>query len=343
MVPGSLEDQPVRTWIRTLPKIELHLHLEGSVGPDLLETLARKNRVDLPLGPSGSAENFYRFRDFPGFLDCFRRVCQVLRSPEDLVLVAENLFAELIRQKVIYAEIFLSPVIYPTLGWSVREAMPAIHAAALAAEKRSGLVCRFLFDSVRQWGRKAMEDTAALAEECRCWGVAGIGLGGQEDSVPARDFEDIFDWASGRQLLAAVHAGETGGPENVREALQYLHPRRIGHGLGAAADPALLEELKQKGILVDVCLTSNLRTGVWTDLPSHPVHRFYQAGVPFSLNTDDPGIFGTSLGREIALAADLLSLDLPAVQKIMRRSAEAAFLPPDQKSALLSMTGVGPG
>ena len=322
--------------IRALPKVELHLHLEGSLRPSLLRFLAHKNSVSLPPPGSGGEEILYSFEDFTGFLTSFRQVCRLLCRPEDLVCVAAALFDELIAENILYAEIFLSPVIYPTLGWSVMDAMPEIHAAAREREKQSGLECRFLFDSVRQWGRKAMEETVRLAEECRPWGVVGIGIGGDESSTPASELADLFHWARKNGLHTTAHAGEIGGAGNVRETWEQLQPERIGHGLGAVEDPRLLEELKRSKTTLDLCLTSNRRTGAWKELTTHPIVVFYKNQVPFTINTDDPGIFATSLSRELKQAFELLSAQGMKVGQLIRQAVAASFLDEDQKTLLLN-------
>lgn len=328
-----------REQVSLLPKVELHLHLEGSIRRPLYLALAKKNEMDPPDDVSlfdTADDSAYDYQDFDGFMDCFRQVCSVLKRPEDLVRAASSLFDDLMAQRVLYAEIFLSPIIYPALlDWTIFEALPAIHREAMRRKERSGFDCRFLFDSVRQWGPEAMQETLALAEQCREWGVVGIGVGGDEGSVPARELAPFFEEARRIGLHTTAHAGESQGPESVGETIRHLRPERIGHGIQAAKDPAILWRLREKGTVLDISLTSNLRTGVWDDLSTHPIGIFRKNRIPFTINTDDPGIFDTDLTREICLAAELLQWTEEDIRDSQMLAARSSFLEEEDKESLV--------
>jgi adenosine deaminase len=331
--------------IRLLPKVELHLHLEGSIRRSLYLSLAKKYGVEedsesVPGDPVG--RDIFDYQDFAGFMDCFRQVCSVLKQPVDLINAASALFDDLMAQNVLYAEIFLSPILYPMLmDWSVFEVLPEIHREALRRKERNGFECRFLFDSVRQWGPEAMQETLALAEQFRQYGVIGIGVGGDEGLVPAKELAPFFEQARQAGFHTTAHAGESQGPGSVGETLRYLRPERIGHGLHAAEDPALLWRLREKGTVLDISLTSNLRTGVCRDMATHPLSIFRENRIPFTINTDDPGIFDTDLTRELCLAAELLQWTEEDVHACQLRAAQSCFLDSEEKSRLIKRLNAG--
>lgn len=321
-------------WIREIPKVELHLHLEGSLRPDLLRRLARKNDIPLPPPDDAGEEPAYRYANFLEFLECFKTACSVLKTPEDLAVAAESLFDELIEQHVLCAEVFLSPVIHERRGISTVEVMRLLHSLAEEKRRRHGLCCLFLFDSVRQWGIESCQRSAQLAEQCQPWGVTGIGIGGDEASIPASAFAPTFERAKRAGLHLTVHAGEACGAQSIHDTLTHLKPERIGHGIRAVEDPALLQHLQDAGVTLDISLTSNLRTGVWPDLETHPVRRIHEAGVSLTLNTDDPALFFTTLTEEYAKGARLLALDEGGVQQLVEGALQASFLDEEDRAAL---------
>jgi len=327
---------PSLIWLRQIPKVELHLHLEGSIQPSLLRQLAAKNSVPLPpLGSAGETrEPAYRYDNFIQFLDCFKTACSTIHSPEDLAIAADVLFDTLIHENVRYTEIFISPVIHERKGISTYESMKLIHAVAEQKRRNHGFRCQFLFDAVRQWGVESCALNARLAEACSKWGIVGIGIGGDESSLPAQAFSQVFQRARAAGLRLTAHAGEHAGPESVREALRHLHPERIGHGIRAADDPQLLDVLLKSGITLDISLTSNLRTSVCLKYEDHPIKKIHAAHVPFTLNTDDPALFDTTISQELLLGSTLLGLECEAVAELMIRALHSSFLPGSEKDRM---------
>lgn len=323
-------------WLQRIPKVELHLHLEGSIRPALLRKLAAKNSIPLPPFDSASLieEPAYRYGSFLEFLDCFKTACSVLLSPDDVALAADDLFDSLIRQNILYAEIFLSPVIHERKGVSTVATMRLIQELADRKRRAHGFRCQFLFDAVRQWGVESCAYNAELAEACLVFGVAGIGIGGDESALPAAAFSQIYRRAKAAGLKLTTHAGEYAGPASVWDAIFHLQPERIGHGIRAIEDPLLLEEIRNRGITLDISLTSNLRTGVCSNLQDHPVRKINAAGVPFTLNTDDPALFSTTLGHELMLGSSLLDLESTDVENLMMTALNASFLRPEEKARL---------
>ncbi|MBM3814127.1 MAG: adenosine deaminase [Acidimicrobiia bacterium] len=280
-------------FIEQLPKAELHLHLEGSLEPETVRELA----------PELSLEEIrarYRYENFLGFLQAFQWVVERLRSPEGYALAARRLLERLAAQNVRYAEITLSAGV--TL-WRGQEFAPVYEAVRREAA-RSTVQVWWVLDAVRQFGAEKAMEVARLAAERAADGVVAFGIGGDEAAAPPEMFAEVFAFARSRGLRLAPHAGETAGPPSIWGALRF-GADRIGHGIRAVEDPALMRHLRDQKIPLEVCISSNLATGVVTRLEEHPARKLYESGVPIVLNTDDPAMFHTSLVREYELAARL--------------------------------------
>ena len=274
-----------------VPKSELHLHLEGSVEPETL----------YELDPSTSIEQYralYHYTDFDAFLRAFGVIGKRLRTPADYALITRRLLERLAAQNVRYAEIIVAAGV---VLWKQQEFAPvfdAIHAAATG----SAVQVRWILDAVRQFGAEPAMQVAELAAERVNRGVVALGIGGSEERGPASWFQDVFAFARSQGLHLHAHAGESMGPESIWDALA-LGAERIGHGIAAARDPALMRHLRERDIPLEICITSNLVTGVVPRLEDHPVRRLFDAGVPIVLNSDDPAMFRCSLTGEYRLAA----------------------------------------
>jgi len=274
-----------------LPLAELHLHLDGSVEPEtLLEIDPSLTREEI------SAQTSYS--DFAGFLKSFVWVNKRLRTPSDYARVARRLFERLESEGVTYAEVILSVGV---VLWKEQH-LPDIYDALIREASRTRITVRWIFDAIRQFGPETAKPVFDLAAERVGEGVVAIGLGGDEERGPAHLFADLYRQARDRGLRLTCHAGEIAGPASVWEALE-IGSERIGHGIRAIEDPALIAHLAAKNIPLEVCITSNLRTGAVASLATHPVRRLYDAGVPVILNSDDPALFGCTLTSEYALAA----------------------------------------
>jgi len=274
-----------------LPKAELHLHLEGSVDAETLHELD-------PATPLEELRALYHYPDFNAFLKTFGAVVTRLARPEDYALVTRRLLERLAAQNVRYAEIIIAAGV---VLWKKQEFGPvfdAIHDAA----RGSPVEVRWILDAVRQFGVEPAWDVARLAAARQDRGVVAIGIGGSEERGPAEWFKDVFAFAKSAGLHLTAHAGESGGPESVWEAL-VLGAERIGHGIAAVRDPELLRHLRDRDIPLEISITSNLVTGVVARLEDHPIRALYDAGVPIVLNTDDPAMFGCTLTDEYRLAA----------------------------------------
>jgi aminodeoxyfutalosine deaminase len=274
-----------------MPKAELHLHLEGSVEPETLHELDANTSVE-------EFRALYQYADFDAFLKAFGAIGKRLRTPEDYGLITRRLLDRLAAQNVRYAEIILAAGV---VLWKGQEFAPIFEAVREAAEE-SPVEVRWIFDAVRQFGPEQGMQIARWAAERVDRGVVALGIGGSEERGPAEWFTEAYAFARSAGLRLLAHAGESTGPESVWAALQ-LGAERIGHGIAAVRDAALMRHLREHDIPLEICITSNLVTGVVKRIEEHPVRRIYDAGVPIVINTDDPAMFGCTLVGEYRLAA----------------------------------------
>jgi adenosine deaminase/aminodeoxyfutalosine deaminase len=303
----------VDDFLAQLPKAELHLHLEGSIEPETLVELDPALTLD-------QAREHYRYADFLGFLKAYVWANRKLNTPRDYALITRRLLDRLEAQNVRYAEINLSVGV---MLW--REQDPERNFAAIReAAEGSRVRLRWIFDAVRQWGPEHARQVARLAAAHRAEGVTGFGVGGDEARGPIEWFGDVFRYAREQGLHILPHAGETTGPETVRAAVQ-LGAERIGHGIGAAADAALMAELAERDVPLEISISSNVATGAVASLAEHPVRRLFDAGVPLTLNTDDPAMFHTTLNGEYKLAAERFGFTREELTKLAANSFRYAL------------------
>lgn len=274
------------------PRAELHVHLEGSVETEtLLELDPGLTREEIAAATS--------YVDFAGFIQSYVWVNRKLKSPADYGLIARRLFEKLDREGVVYTEVTLS---VGTMLWKGQDARPIFEAVQREGQ-RARIEVRWIMDAVRQFGAEAARPVFELAADRVNEGVAAIGLGGFEAGAPATDFRELYQRARDRGLHTVCHAGETSDAQNVWDALE-IGSERIGHGIRAVEDARLMEHLRAKNIPLEICISSNMRTGAVASVEEHPVRRLFDAGVPIVLNTDDPALFGCSLTGEYELARD---------------------------------------
>jgi adenosine deaminase/aminodeoxyfutalosine deaminase len=300
---------PYRAW----PKAELHLHLEGSVEPETMQEL------DPALTPD-AIRAMYRIHDFQGFIQAYKAVVERLRTPEDYAHIARALMRRLAAENVQYAEITLSAGV---VLWKQQEFAP-VYAAVRQAAAESTIEVHWILDAVRHFGVAHAMRVAELAAERVNDGVVAFGIGGDEERGPAAWFGEVYRFAKGAGLRLTAHAGETVGPESVWAALD-IGAERIGHGIRAVEDAALLRHLRDRGIPLELCITSNVATGAVASLDAHPVRRLFDAGVPITLNTDDPAIFATTLSGEYELAAHRFGFSEAELRGIAENAFRYAF------------------
>lgn len=320
--------------VAALPKAELHVHLEGSVAPATAVELAARRGLHLTEADVAAR---YRYADFHGFLEAYKWVTSLLEAPADYALVAARLAEALAHERVLYAEVTISAGVMLRRGQDLEQNLRAI---AEAPRGEGGPRMQWILDATRQFGPDAARDVARQAGQLRAAGVVAFGLGGDELALPAGRFRAAFDEAARAGLHRVVHAGEIGGPGEVRDAIEQLGAERIGHGIGAAHDPRLLRTLAERGIALEVCPSSNVCTGALARqlgqatarVDQHPLRALVAEGVAVVLGSDDPPMFHTSLGREYALALRL-GLSAPELARIAARSFEKAFLGEEERAA----------
>jgi aminodeoxyfutalosine deaminase len=289
----------------TFPKIELHVHLEGTMRPATLLEIARRNDVPLPADSVEGLASLYEFRDFAHFIETWMLTTGALRTERDFRQVVVDYAAEAASHGAVYLEGIFSPAEPAGRGVPWAEIFTGYCDGAQEALERHGVHVRLTPDITRSLPPEAARRTAEHAVAYAGRGIVGLGLGGPEAEFPPEPFGPVFALARDGGLPAVPHAGEAAGPASIRGALDALHAVRIRHGIRAADDPALLAELAGRGIVLDVCPTSNVATGVVTELARHPLPALVAAGVRCSVSTDDPAMFGTDLGTEYQVAAQL--------------------------------------
>jgi aminodeoxyfutalosine deaminase len=340
----SGEASKEKSFIQRVPKVELHLHLEGAVRPETLRELARRGGLGRGEARDRQAvEDWirqrtamgFRYQDFRDFIEAFKSVAQLLETPEDYALATTRLVEWLAEQNVRYAEVTLAAGVILWKQQPFEAVFEAVAAAAAEAGARTGARVRWIFDAIRQFGAGHAREVMELAAQNRQRGVVAFGIGGDEARGTAELFPDVYRAARDAGLHTTAHAGETCGPESVRQAVELLGAERIGHGLAAARDPEVMALVRERGVPLEVCLTSNVATGVLRDVREHPLARFLAEAVTVTLNSDDPAMFGTSLTRELQLATENFSLDRAQLVGLLANAARAAFLAAEEKQALV--------
>lgn len=293
----------MRVSFASLPKTELHLHLEGTIGPDTLWAIAERNRVALPAGTLAELRALYDFKGFDGFLTLWMAMCNCLRTPADYEQMVDAFVRDCMRQNVRYVEAHFTPYNHERFGFGGRRALDIVTDRLAASEAAGGPVVRLILDIPSESVPESGPYTAALLEEIANPLVVAIGLGGPEEGFPRRLVVEHFARARRAGYAAVAHAGETAGAEHVRQAVEELQVRRVQHGVRAVEDPDVVRLLADRQICCDVALTSNTFLTPYRDLAAHPLRALVDAGVPVTISTDDPPFFGTDLCREYERAA----------------------------------------
>jgi aminodeoxyfutalosine deaminase len=329
----------IRSFIRRLPKAELHLHLEGTITPATLVELSKRHDA-APITPA-DADALYQFTDFTGFINAFKAVTRRLIGPADYELAAWRMIEALASQGVVHAEVYISVgVIYlwrnhdPTCFEPIFE---GLERARLRGERELGVSIYWIFDAVRHFTVPEAERVFRKAAELRSRypSIIGIGLGGDERHTCSEPFRALYAEARDAGLRLTNHAGETTGPEAIWEALS-IGSERLGHVLSAIKDPALIDELKKRCIALELNPTSNVRTGVCASFASHPLRHYFDSGLLVTLNSDDPAFFGSDVANEYLLAHSEQGFSRDELRQLAANSIEASFLPTAAKESWLS-------
>jgi aminodeoxyfutalosine deaminase len=322
-------------WLRKLPKVELHLHLEGTIQPETLLQLSKRHDTE-PL-TTEAARKLYVYENFSGFMDSFKAVSARLKGPDDYELITYNMIRDLAAQGVLHAEVYISfGIIYYWKNQEVEPYVEAIERGRVKGEKDFGTTVYWLIDAVRHFGADEATKVFRKAAELRKLypSIVGIGIGGDEARGSADLFRKSYAEAKAVGLRLTAHAGETIGPESIWAALN-IGAERIGHALSAQNDAELLDVLAAKQVPLELNVTSNIRTGCCKSFEEHPVKLYFESGLMVTINSDDPPMFGSNLLNEYVLVQEMFEFSLEQMRELAANAVEASFLPPERKLELL--------
>ncbi len=325
-------------FILSLPKAELHLHLEGAVELETLVELSLRNKHDASPLDRAQVGELYQYSDFRGFLAAFKAVTERLQAAEDYELITYRLMGRLRSENVLHAEVYVSVGVCLWREQDFPKLLEGMERGRERGERDFGVSLLWLFDAVRHFGPEAAQKVAEQAVAARARGfasVVGFGIGGDEAAAAPELFRKVYAYAAEHGLRRTAHAGESAGPASILGALDALGAERIGHGLTAWHDEELMARLVKGQVPVEVCVTSNLRTGCCKSLEQHPLRRYFDGGLKVTLASDDPAMFGTSLAREYQLAQEAFGFTEVELERLARNSFEASFLPQEKKNEFL--------
>ncbi len=326
----------LEAFIAGLPKVELHVHHVGSAAPETVAELAARHAgsTPVPADPELLAD-YFQFTDFAHFVEVYLSVVDLIRDPADVATLTYDVAAGLAAQQVRYAELTLTPYSSVIRGMPAEAFFEAVEDARSRAVRDLGIELRWSFDIPGEAGARAADLTLELALKHRPAGLISFGLGGPEIGVPRPQFARHFAEARAAGLHSVPHAGESTGPQTVWDAIEHLGAERIGHGIAAAGDDRLMGYLRDHDIPLEVCPTSNVCTRAVASIAEHPLAALVAAGVPVTINSDDPPMFSTTLNREYAVAAGLLELDAAGVAELARQAVRYSFLGEPEKRTIL--------
>jgi len=352
--PEPFLDPALSAWIDAMPKAEVHVHLEGAIQPATLLTLAeRHGRLhSLPTTDLDGLRRWFTFTDFPHFVRIYMLISDLLRTPEDFALVVEACGADMAAQNIRYRELTFTPFThtdYQRKGLTIADLLEGLEAGRSAAAARYGVEMRWIFDAPRNvsfgpadgsqvgpYDPYPAERTLEYALLGRDRGVVALGLGGYEVGAPAAPFAHAFVAAKAAGLASVPHAGETMGAASVADAVHLLRADRIGHGVRAIEDPALLTELRDRQIPLEINPTSNICLHVYRRMAEHPLPHLDRMGLKLTVNSDDPPLFNTSLCDEYRLLASEFGYDRAGIARLARNAFEVSLLDPPIKTNLLA-------
>jgi aminodeoxyfutalosine deaminase len=337
MVASLSPGEQSTVWLRGIPKAELHLHLEGSIEPETLVKLSQ-HYDPIPL-TIAEARKLYIYDDFQDFLNAFSLVNTRLQTPDDFALVTYEMIRSLASQGCVHAEVYFSwgILLRNKQHLQITEVMQAVETARIRAEQEFGTTILWIIDLVRTHGPELSQTVLQLAINLRARfpSIVGIGIGGDEVSGPASLFRELYAEAKNNGLRLVAHAGEAVGPESIWAALD-IGAERIGHGFSAQYDGDLMRVLAERKVPIEVNVTSNLKTGTCAALESHPVRRYFDAGLIVTINSDDPPMFNTNLLREYELVQHWFSFSEREMKELATNSIMASFIPLERKMKIMS-------
>jgi aminodeoxyfutalosine deaminase len=324
----------IKEFIRRMPKVELHVHLEGSINPVTLLQLAKQNNVRLPAQTVEELQSWYQFSGFPHFIEVYLAICNCIRTPQDMELIATDFLKDRARQNIRYSEVIFTPLTH-LKNIPLDDQLAAINRARAWGEKELGVRINLAPDIAREM--RPVEDSFILADwavKNRNNGIVALGLGGPEINNPPEIFETAFQRIQPAGLPATPHAGETEGPASIWGALKSLHAVRIGHGVRCLEDPLLVVYLREKQIPLEVCPSSNVCLGVSPSLVEHSLPKLMAEGLFITINSDDPPMFNTTLTDEFLRITETFGFDISQLQVFVDNAIQASLISVAEKNDL---------
>jgi adenosine deaminase len=330
---SPIRDDTDSRWFERIPKVELHVHLEGAIPHDVLWELLQKYGGDPEIPTKQALAGRFVYRDFPHFLDMWTWKNGLLRQYEDFEFIAAEVARDLARQNIRYVEAFYSPSDFLSAGLQPQAITEAIRRGL---RQVPAVEIALVADLVRDWGPDAATRTLACVNEVRSLGVIGIGIGGSEHKFPPELFTSVFRRAREMGFKTSAHAGEGAGPESIWGTIRALEVDRIGHGTRAIEDASLVTYLAEKQIPLELCVLSNVRTAVVPEVAHHPARTYYERGIPLSINTDDPKMFGNSLAEEYLALHRHLGFSRSNIRRLVEQGIETSWLAEPRKQEMLA-------
>lgn len=321
----------------SLKKAELHVHLEGTMSPEIAAKIAKRNQISLPAGLVAPDGQSYLSKDFLDFLKVYDTLAAIIKVPQDYYDLTFDYLRTNAQEGVIYVEMMYSPEhAEQSSGIPSREHLEALQQAIDDAEHQLGIVGRILITAVRHYGVEAAEKVARQThkDQFRC--VTGFGLGGDEAKYPPKLFAKTYEIAADAGLECTAHAGEFAPASGMVEAMEYLPIKRIGHGVNSIYSPETMQMVKDRGIALELCPTSNIFLGLFKDMAEHPLPKFYEAGIKISINSDDPPFMSTRVAKEYERVQEAYQYSDETMNHITRMAIESAFVDQQTREKLLA-------
>ena len=319
------------SWYDRLPKVELHLHLEGAIPDDALWQLVQKYGGDADVQDPAALKDKFQYRDFPHFIETWLWKNQFLREYDDLTFIAEAAARDLASQNIRYAEAFYSPPDFFKQGLNTQQITEAVRRGL---DRVPQIEIALVADLVRDFGPQRAAITLNEINEVKQFGVVGVGIGGSEQNFPPEQFEAVFARARQLGFHTSAHAGEAAGPESIWGAIRTLQVDRIGHGTRAEEDGSLVDYLVDHEVPIEMCPLSNVRTGVVASYADHPVRRYFERGILLSINTDDPKMFGNSLAEEYRLLVEQKGFTPAEIRTLILQAIQMSWMPESKKEQM---------
>jgi len=328
--------KPHDTFIASMPKAELHVHLEGSVQPETLLALAKRNSIELPATDVAGLQEWFLFRDFDHFIEIYKKLSTCIRTPEDLELIMHDFMRGQAEQNIRYTELTWTPYThFENAAIPFADQLEALNSARAHAESEWGVLARYIPDYSRDI--RPLENATTVAQwavEGAADGVVALGLGGPELGNPPRLFEDAYAVALAADLASVPHQGETDDATSIRDAIELLGAVRIGHGIRCLDDESVVRLIRDRNVTLDVCPTSNVCLGVVPSMEQHPLPRLMDAGISVTIASDDPALFSTTLTDEYRAASIWFGLDEQALADLSINAVRTSLLPHEERTEL---------